>query len=140
MPEERVRVCEVHQQSLRHISVRTESGARDEAGPAPSFLAILRHREAWGASLGHFFINYGFYFVISWLPTYLVKAGWKSTTIKAGDKVKVTARPFKNGDPGGLFVTGGFAYVQPAYPHSEAAGEPIELAPEPSWGRVAYRR
>src|SRR5262249_6215522 len=37
-------------------------------------------------------------------PTYLVKAGWKSTTIKAGDKVKVTARPFKNGDPGGLFV------------------------------------
>jgi hypothetical protein len=36
--------------------------------------------------------------------------------------------------------TGGFAYVQPADPFSEAAGEPIELAPEPSWGRVAYRR
>ncbi len=29
----------------------------------------------------------------------------------------------------------GFSYVQP-----ERGGEPIELAPEPSWGRVAYRR
>jgi hypothetical protein len=31
--------------------------------------------------------------------------------------------------------TGGFAYVQP-----DRSGEPIELSPEPSWGRVAYRR
>jgi hypothetical protein len=31
--------------------------------------------------------------------------------------------------------TGSFAYVQP-----NRSGEPIELAPEPSWGRVAYRR
>src|SRR5438552_7274554 len=38
-------------------------------------------------------------------PSFLVKAGWKSTTIKAGDKIKVTARPFKNGDPGGIFQT-----------------------------------
>ena len=38
-------------------------------------------------------------------PTYLVRAGWKSTTIKPGDKIKVTARPFRNGDPGGLFVS-----------------------------------
>ena len=37
-------------------------------------------------------------------PTYLVRAGWKSTTVKPGDKIKFTARPFKNGDPGGLFV------------------------------------
>ena len=42
--------------------------------PAPSFWEILSKREAWGASLGHFANNYGFYFVISWLPTYLVKA------------------------------------------------------------------
>ena len=33
--------------------------------------------------------------------------------------------------------TDSFAYVQPDSP---ARGEPIELAPEPSWGRVAYRR
>ena len=38
-------------------------------------------------------------------PTFLVRAGWKSTTLKKGDKVSVTLRPFKNGDPGGLFVS-----------------------------------
>jgi len=38
-------------------------------------------------------------------PAYLVRAGWKATTLKAGDKVKVVARPFKNGDPGGIFVS-----------------------------------
>ena len=38
-------------------------------------------------------------------PTFLVRAGWKSTILKAGDKVKATARPYKNGDPGGLFVS-----------------------------------
>jgi Family of unknown function (DUF6152) len=37
-------------------------------------------------------------------PAYLVRAGWKSTTVKPGEKIKFTARPFKNGDPGGLFV------------------------------------
>jgi hypothetical protein len=36
-------------------------------------------------------------------PSFLVRAGWKSTTVKAGDKIKFSARPFKNGDPGGLF-------------------------------------
>ena len=38
-------------------------------------------------------------------PAYLVRSGWKSTSVKAGDKVKVTARPFMNGDPGGIFVS-----------------------------------
>jgi len=38
-------------------------------------------------------------------PTFLVRAGWKSTTLKSGDKVSLTVRPFKNGDPGGLFVS-----------------------------------
>jgi hypothetical protein len=37
-------------------------------------------------------------------PAYLARAGWKSTTIKPGDKVTVSVRPFRNGDPGGLFV------------------------------------
>ena len=41
---------------------------------APSFLEVLRHREAWGACLGHFASNYSFYFVVTWLPLYLVKA------------------------------------------------------------------
>ena len=38
-------------------------------------------------------------------PAYLVRSGWKSTSVKPGDKVKVTGRPFINGDPGGIFVS-----------------------------------
>ena len=38
-------------------------------------------------------------------PAFLLRAGWKSSTIKTGDKVSVTLRPFRNGDPGGLFVS-----------------------------------
>ena len=38
-------------------------------------------------------------------PSFLVRAGWKSTTVKAGDKVTAVARPLRNGDPGGLFVS-----------------------------------
>ena len=37
-------------------------------------------------------------------PTFLIRQGWKATTVKAGDKVKFSARPMRNGDPGGLFV------------------------------------
>lgn len=40
----------------------------------PSFGQILRQRALWGASLGHFASNYSFYFILSWLPFYLVKA------------------------------------------------------------------
>jgi hypothetical protein len=38
-------------------------------------------------------------------PAYLARAGWTSKTVKPGDKVNVTLRPMKNGDPGGLFVS-----------------------------------
>jgi len=38
-------------------------------------------------------------------PAYLVRSGWKSTSVKAGDKVKVIGRPFMNGEPGGIFVS-----------------------------------
>jgi ACS family D-galactonate transporter-like MFS transporter len=38
----------------------------------PTFAAILRQREFWAASAGHFSGNYLFYFLISWLPFYLV--------------------------------------------------------------------
>jgi MFS family permease len=34
----------------------------------------LKRRELWGASLGHFASNYGYYFIVSWLPFYLVKS------------------------------------------------------------------
>ena len=38
-------------------------------------------------------------------PSGLVRAGWKKTTLKAGDKVKVVVNPMANGTPGGLFVS-----------------------------------
>ena len=38
-------------------------------------------------------------------PAFLIRAGWKSSTLKPGDKVSITLRPFRNGDPGGLFVS-----------------------------------
>lgn len=43
-------------------------------GRPPSYREMLGKRAAWGAFLGHFSSNYSFYFLISWLPTYLVKA------------------------------------------------------------------
>src|SRR3982751_971787 len=38
-------------------------------------------------------------------PQNLVLAGWKRTTIKAGDKVTVVVRPLRDGKPGGSFVS-----------------------------------
>ena len=38
-------------------------------------------------------------------PSRLVPAGWKSSTVKPGDKVKVVVRPMVDGTPGGLFVS-----------------------------------
>ena len=38
-----------------------------------SIWMILKQRALWGASLGHFSSNYTFYFMLSWLPLYLVR-------------------------------------------------------------------
>jgi len=46
----------------------------DPEPPPPGYLEIIRRRDMWGASLAHFCGNYSFYFVVSWLPLYLVKA------------------------------------------------------------------
>ena len=48
--------------------------ARSAVEVQPSFAQILARRELWGASLGHFASNYGYYFIVSWLPFYLVKS------------------------------------------------------------------
>ena len=60
------------------VAVTRTAHAAARAAPAgeppPAFLEILRRRELWGLSLGHVTGNYAFYFVISWLPLYLVKA------------------------------------------------------------------
>jgi MFS transporter, ACS family, D-galactonate transporter len=41
---------------------------------AAGILDILRHRAAWGSCLGQFCINYTLYFLVTWLPSYLIRA------------------------------------------------------------------
>ncbi len=38
------------------------------------FATILGHRTLWATCIGHFTSNYGFYFLLSWLPLYLTSA------------------------------------------------------------------
>ena len=38
-------------------------------------------------------------------PTYLVRAGWKSNTIKAGDKVTIVGNPVRSGEPSAIFLS-----------------------------------
>ena len=39
---------------------------------SPGLLAIVRRRDAWGTFIGSFCYAYAFYFLLTWLPTYLV--------------------------------------------------------------------
>jgi MFS family permease len=53
-------------------------GGAATAGPASGqrpmpYLIILKNRSLWGASIGQFCSTYAYYFVLSWLPIFLVK-------------------------------------------------------------------
>lgn len=37
-------------------------------------------------------------------PTYLIRGGWKSTTLQPGDKISVVANPLRSGEPAGKYV------------------------------------
>lgn len=52
-------------------------------GPGPDLYALLRQRSLWGTSLGHFSSNYTFYFMLTWLPLYLVRERDFSTAAMA---------------------------------------------------------
>jgi MFS family permease len=41
--------------------------------PPPPVMALLRQRSLWGCIVGHFSVNYALYFVLSWLPLWLVQ-------------------------------------------------------------------
>jgi MFS family permease len=56
------------------IVVRAPVKVEEASSPAPSFREILSRRALWGASLGHFASNYVYYFILNWLPFYLVKS------------------------------------------------------------------
>lgn len=45
---------------------------RQEAPAFPPLRLVLRQRSLWGASLGHFGTVFGLYFLLSWMPLWLV--------------------------------------------------------------------
>lgn len=38
-------------------------------------------------------------------PTYLIRAGWKNTSVKKGDTVTVVVNPVRTGEPAGIFIS-----------------------------------
>jgi len=56
------------------LTVRLPKIATQRSDPnAPTFRMVLAQRGLWGTSLGLFSSNYMWYFILSWLPGYLVK-------------------------------------------------------------------
>lgn len=49
----------------------------------PGFLTILSRKDAWGTLLGLFCANYGWYFMLTWLPQYLLMERHYSTRMMA---------------------------------------------------------
>jgi len=60
--------------------------------------------------------------LVHWLRRLVFRSAWLDQRVKEGE-LDVAYVP----------ETNGFSYVQP-----DRDREPVELAPEPSWGRVAY--
>ena len=59
--------------SQQSEAAASESSALEmHSGSAPGTLEILATRSAWGTFLGHFGGNYFLYFLLTWLPYYLV--------------------------------------------------------------------
>jgi MFS family permease len=67
-----------------HLQAPSAPIETQAAGAGPVFAQILRQRGLWGASLGHFAGNYNFYFILAWLPVYLVKVRGFSLQMMAG--------------------------------------------------------
>ncbi len=60
--------------------------------------------------------------LVHWLRRLIFRSAWLDQRVKEGE-LDIEFDPHEHS----------FSYVQP-----DRGGEPIELAPEPSWGRVAY--
>ena len=68
--------------------------------------------------------------LVHWLRRLVFRGAWLDQRVNEGELDIVFDEEMAS-----------FHYVQPGDPNSAGGGgEPIELAPEPSWGRVAYRR
>ncbi len=67
--------------------------------------------------------------LVHWLRRLVFRGAWLDQRVKEGELgVSFDGQ------------SGAFRYVQPTDSGSVTGGEPIELAPEPSWNKVAYRR
>ena len=62
-------------------------------------------------------------------PASLVRAGWKSTTVKPGDKIKAVVQPMLDGTPGGLFVSFSLPNGLEMTQRAPAAARPAAQAP-----------
>lgn len=59
--------------STRHLAApASETAAKNSGEILPSFRRILGLRSAWGTLIGLFCANYAWYFLLTWLPPYLV--------------------------------------------------------------------
>ncbi len=59
-------------------------------------------------------------------PSILQRAGWKFSTIKAGDSIKMVISPLKNGDAGGFLIN---ATVPDGRTLSNGPAQPTTAAP-----------
>lgn len=53
------------------VPARTNSNAVEDS---PKFFTVLKNPAMWGTGLGLFSTNYTFYFMLTWMPSYLVQA------------------------------------------------------------------
>jgi hypothetical protein len=67
--------------------------------------------------------------LVHWLRRLVFRGAWLDQRVNEGELHVAFVQE-----------TCSFVYVQPTNSRSAGSGEPIELAPEPSWGKVAYRR
>jgi ACS family D-galactonate transporter-like MFS transporter len=58
---------------------QTESTSQMQAAALPTLAQIYRQRSFWGTALGQFCCNYLLYFMVTWLPSYLVTERHLST-------------------------------------------------------------
>lgn len=65
------------------LARRVDESRISPAAGDPGLGAILRRRQAWGTFLGLFCLNYTWYFVLSWLPSYLVRERHFTTAMMA---------------------------------------------------------
>ena len=57
----------------RVVVPKPGAATQTESAATPGWREIVRQRGLWGAAIGSFAGSYGYYAMLSWLPTYLVK-------------------------------------------------------------------